>query len=300
MKYGKYLDRLPSLKGKNIIVTGANSGLGFQTSAALCYKGAHLIMACRNQKKGEKAKKELLDQFPSAEIDLIPYDQSRLESILSFADAIEKNYDRIDGIVFNAGIYFPKSHSRTEDGFELTFGTNYLGTYRLWKRLNPLLDKCRARVVVVSSLTAFFSRRNLKMENVDRMRRNKLYGYSKRCLSRLCYEIMQQEGQTEVMVAHPGLCKTNIIASDQTGFPRWFTRAGHAFLYLFTHSAEKAALTNLAALTAEKTNRMIRPRGLFALSGYPQIVPMPAYSKKPVIEETEAYLERREKHAGNS
>ncbi len=300
MKYGKYLDRLPTLKGKIIIVTGANSGLGFQTAAGILYKGAHLIMACRNPEKGETARKELLARFPSSEIDLIEYDQSRLESIASFADAIEKNYDRIDGIVFNAGIYFPKNHSRTKDGFELTFGTNYLGVYRLWKKLNPMLERCRAKVVVVSSLTAFLSRRNLKMEDVDTMRRNKLYGYSKRCLSRLCFEMMQNEGQTEVIVAHPGLCKTNIISSDQTGFPRWFIRAGHAFLYLFTHSAEKAALTNLLALTTEEKKKMIRPRGIFALSGYPQIVPMPAYSKKAIVEETEAYLKRRENHAGNS
>ena len=129
--YTKYLDKLESLEDKVAIVTGANSGLGFQTALALAYKGARVIMACRNLEKAEIAKDKILKEVENAKIDICKYDQGSFDSIEKFSIYIEENYQHIDYLVCNAGVYFPKVNYRTKDNLELTMGTNYFGTYHL-------------------------------------------------------------------------------------------------------------------------------------------------------------------------
>lgn len=292
-RYYKYLDKVDSFEGKNIIVTGANSGLGFETTLALVYKKAHVIMACRNLKKANDAKEKILKEVKNASLDIIEYDQSCFLSIDSFCQKVNEKYSQIDALICNAGIYFPKADYKTKDGFELTFGTNYLGTYYLLKKINPLLEKSKSKVIIVTSLTGFFANKKIKISDSEKLSRNKVYGYSKYCLSRLCYELDHQKSNVDYYLTHPGVCQTNIISSDQTGLPNWFSKIGHVFLYLFVSPSSKTCLTNICALnTKEEKKKFIKPRGIFAISGYPKKCEYPKYSKMPVIQETENYLKK--------
>lgn len=289
--YLKYLDKLESLENKTVIVTGANSGLGFDTTYDLVYKKAKVIMACRNLKKAEEAKNKIVSQVKEANIEIIHYDQSDFNSIDEFYSKILDKNIKIDGLICNAGIYFPKANYRTKNDFELTFGTNYLGTFYLLKRLNPLLEKSEAKVIIVTSLTGFFAKK-IKLKDNEKLSRNKIYDYSKYCLSRLGYELSSKNSKVTYFLTHPGICKTNIISSDQTGLPNWFSKLGHIFLYLFVHPSSKACLTNLLALDTKDNEKVyIKPRGIFSISGYPTRRKIPRYAKKDIIEETYCYLE---------
>lgn len=286
MKYINYLNKFDSLENKVYIVTGANSGLGFDTSLYLAYKGASVILACRNLDRANKAKERILKEVPNAELFIEEYDQASFTSIRSFASRVKQNYSRIDGLVCNAGVYFPKQDYKTSDGFELTFGTNYLGTYLLISSLKEILDRDYSRVVIVTSLTATLSKRNVDIDQVSKLSRNDVYGYSKYCLSRLTYELSLEDNNISYNLVHPGIASTNIISSQQTGLPHWFQVLGHRFLTLFTHSSSKASLVILEGLLSENANNYIVPRGLFAISGYPKFKRMPKYTKKEIIKKT--------------
>ena len=210
MKYINYLNKFDSLENKVYIVTGANSGLGFDTSLYLAYKGASVILACRNLDRANKAKERILKEVPNAELFIEEYDQASFSSIRSFASRVKQNYSRIDGLVCNAGVYFPKQDYKTSDGFELTFGTNYLGTYLLISSLKEILDRDYSRVVVVTSLTATLSKRNVDIDQVSKLSRNDVYGYSKYCLSRLTYELSLEDNNISYNLVHPGIASTNI------------------------------------------------------------------------------------------
>ena len=286
MKYINYLNKFDSLGNKVYIVTGANSGLGFDTSLYLAYKGASVILACRNLDRANKAKERILKEVPNAELFIEEYDQASFTSIRSFASRVKQNYSRIDGLVCNAGVYFPKQDYKTSDGFELTFGTNYLGTYLLISSLKEILDRDYSRVVIVTSLTATLSKRNVDIDQVSKLSRNDVYGYSKYCLSRLTYELSLEDNNISYNLVHPGIASTNIISSQQTGLPHWFQVLGHRFLTLFTHSSSKASLVILEGLLSENANNYIVPRGLFAISGYPKFKRKPKYTKKEIIKKT--------------
>ena len=293
-RYYQYLDKLNSLEGKTFIVTGANSGLGLQTTIDLVYKKAHVIMACRNISKAEKVKNEIRLKFNDANIDIIQYDQSSFVSIDSFCDEIKNKYSQIDGLICNAGVYFQKKNMKTKEGIDLTFGTNYLGVYYLINRLFDYLDKSFSKVLIVTSLTATFAKKNTKIKTLEKLNRNQLYGYSKYCLSRLCYELDKKSKNIEFYLTHPGICQTNIISSETSGLPNWFSKIGHGFLYLFVHKSSKACLTNLYALSlGNNKQKFIKPRGLFAISGYPKAYLYPQYCQKEIIEETKNYLKER-------
>ncbi len=124
----------------NAIVTGANSGVGFETSRAFAQNGIRVIMACRNEEKGEKARAEILREYPDALLDVMELDLSKLASIRKFAEQFEGIYSQLDILVNNAGVMIPPL-TDTEDGFELQFGVNYLGHFLLTGLLLPQLQK---------------------------------------------------------------------------------------------------------------------------------------------------------------
>ena len=213
MKYIKFIDKFPSLEGKLYIVTGANSGLGFDTSLYLAYKGASVILACRNLERAEKAKNRILNEVPNAKLFIEQYDQADFNSIEKFSNNIKDNYSHIDGIICNAGVYFPKQDYKTKDGYELTFGTNYLGTFKLLYELKYKLNDDHSRVVIVTSLTATLSNKSKDINNFSSLNSNQVYGYSKYCLSRLFSELKNENNNINYYLVHPGIASTNIISS---------------------------------------------------------------------------------------
>jgi NAD(P)-dependent dehydrogenase (short-subunit alcohol dehydrogenase family) len=153
----EHLDRpwteadVPDQPGKTFIVTGANSGLGFETSRVLAHRGARVVLACRDVTKGELAARRITSETPNAQCEVMPLDLARLSSVRDFADAYARSHTTLDVLVCNAGL-MAIPHATTAEGFEMQFGTNHLGHFALTGLLLPLLLRSpHARVVVVSS-----------------------------------------------------------------------------------------------------------------------------------------------------
>ena len=142
---------IPNLAGKIVIVTGANSGIGYEMVRALSRKGATVILACRNKEKGEAAIQQIGQECSVAQAKLIQLDLSSLASVRGFAEEFIHHYNRLDILINNAGI-MRSPFVKTVDGFELQFGTNHLGHFALSGLLfSHIIHTPRARVVTVSS-----------------------------------------------------------------------------------------------------------------------------------------------------
>ncbi|MGF1511491.1 MAG: oxidoreductase [Myxococcota bacterium] len=158
-------DQVPSQTGKLIVVTGANTGIGYETARALAAKGARVVLACRNLEKGQAALQSMLGRMPSGSahgsgttldaaerLELLHLDLASLDSVRRFASSLAERHRSVDVLINNAGVMFPPA-SKTEDGFELQFGVNHLGHYAVTGLLLPMLRRAdRPRVVSVSSL----------------------------------------------------------------------------------------------------------------------------------------------------
>ena len=145
---------IPPLEGRVIIVTGANSGLGFETALALARAGARVVLACRDRVKGAGAHERLRAEVPGADVEVAPLDLADLASVRTFAAEFSAGHDRLDVLVNNAGVMaIPRRE--TADGFEMQFGTNHLGHFALTGLLlDRLLATPGARVVTVTSMAA--------------------------------------------------------------------------------------------------------------------------------------------------
>ena len=142
---------VPDQSGRCIIVTGANTGIGFEAAKTLAAKGARVLLACRSKDKAEVAKRQIREAHPGADVAFLPLDQADLASVRRAAEQAAEE-PRIDGLLNNAGVMFPPL-TRTEQGFELQFGGNHLGTFALTGLLLPKLARTPgSRVVVTASL----------------------------------------------------------------------------------------------------------------------------------------------------
>ncbi len=150
---------VPDQSGKRAVVTGANSGTGKEAAKRLAAAGAHVIMAVRTIAKGEAAREEILAAHPDASLEVRRIDLAELATVSSFADGLVADGVPLDLLVNNAGVMTPPSRMTTADGFELQFGSNYLGPFALTMRLLPLLLAAPSpRVATMSSGTANFGR----------------------------------------------------------------------------------------------------------------------------------------------
>ncbi len=216
------LNDIPDLTGKVMIVTGANSGLGFETTKELARKGAKVVMACRNPQKADMAKQKIKNEIPSANLDIILLDLASQKSVENFANQFMQKYNRLDALINNAGI-MAAPYSETVDGFENHFATNYLGHFALTGRLFDLLEATpNARVVSVSSLAYFFGNKinfdNLYYEHKKGYGRWRAYGRSKMEMLLFAYEMQRRltrTGKSTIsLAAHPGLAQTNIMPAQ--------------------------------------------------------------------------------------
>ena len=134
---------IPDQSGRTVLVTGANSGLGLQTSLALARKGARVLMACRNPTKAEQSLQRIRGQVPGAQVELVSLDLASLASIEAAAEEVARRTPHLDVLVNNAGVMaIPRA--LTADGFEMQIGTNHLGHFALTGRLLPLLREAHA------------------------------------------------------------------------------------------------------------------------------------------------------------
>src|SRR3954451_22085821 len=149
---------IPNQSGRTAVVTGANTGLGYETAAALAAKGAHVVLAVRNTGKGDDAAGAITSAHPGSRVDVAELDLTSLESVRRAADELRSGHDTIDLLINNAGVMMtPKGTTR--DGFELQFGTNHLGHFAFTGLLlDRLLAVPGSRVVTVSSVGHRFAR----------------------------------------------------------------------------------------------------------------------------------------------
>jgi NAD(P)-dependent dehydrogenase (short-subunit alcohol dehydrogenase family) len=208
---------VPDQTGKLVIVTGANSGTGKEASRRLAAAGARVVMAVRSPTKGEQARAEILAQQPGAQLEVRRVDLADLASVSEFAGAVLAGGRPVDLLINNAGVMAPPTRMTTADGFELQFGTNYLGPYALTVRLLPLLLAARApRVVTMSSGLANFGR--IDFADLDwtsrRYRANPAYAQSKLADLMLTLHLAAIAGQRGwdllSTAAHPGFTRTNL------------------------------------------------------------------------------------------
>lgn len=274
MKVEKWIDQnIPSLQGKRILITGANSGIGFEAAKIFASKEAELLLACRNAERAEKAKEDILALYPKTRITILSYDQSSFESINNCVASIIRQFDFIDVVVCNAGIYHPEKHLVTKDGFPLTIGTNYIGCYYFVEKLRPFLEKNpNGRIIFVSSLT--YKTRKKINENVLTMAEERVtesYKASKIAIGKY-FSVLVSKTPLCVLMMHPGVASTNIYSSTNSHFPRWFMALAHRVLPIFTHSPKKACLGIVLLSSKEKitSGTILGPRGLGEWSGFPK------------------------------
>ncbi|MGW1996583.1 SDR family oxidoreductase [Embleya sp. NPDC001921] len=208
---------VPDQTGRFAVVTGANSGTGLETAKRLAAAGARVVMAVRTVAKGEAARAEILGVHPGANLEVRRIDLADLASVRDFANGIVADGTPLDLLVNNAGVMAPPARMTTADGFELQFGSNFLGPFALTVRLLPaLLAAAAPRVATMSSGTANYGRihfDDLQWEN-GRYRTHLAYAQSKLAdlvLARHLADLAAERGwPLTSTAAHPGFTRTNL------------------------------------------------------------------------------------------
>ena len=278
------IDQVPSQPGKVAIVTGANSGIGYEVTLSLIKKDFEVVMACRNMQKAEKAKVKILHVYPRAIITLMKVDTSSLKEVKIFADQFHQHYNKLHLLINNAGIMM-SPYKVTEEGFENQLATNYIGHFALTGLLLPtLLSTVGSRIVTLSSLSYKWSKIVFDdLHSEKSYSKTKAYGQSKRACLMFAFELQRRLSaagyDTVSIAAHPGLSKTNL---DQY-YPALIRPLGNLFL----QPAAKGALPILyAALDKNlKGGEFIGPDGFQQMRGYPTKVEADEYSNNKVIAE---------------
>ncbi|MEH7329919.1 short-chain dehydrogenase [Priestia megaterium] len=265
-------ERMPDVIGKTVLITGGNSGIGFEAAKALAARGAEIILAVRNEAKGKEAKKRIKADNGNAKVTIMSLDLSDLSSIRHFANQFLQQYSSLDLLINNAGVMVPP-HSKTKDGFELQFGCNHLGHFALTGLLLPLLMATpHSRVVTVSSIAA--NSGEIYFDNLDGEKGYspmKFYRQSKLANLLFAKELqnrLEAAGSTTISAAvHPGISNTNLLSRGSGKEPNGLLKF---LVKLFSQSAEMGALPTLYAATESiEGGTYIGPDGKDAKKGYP-------------------------------
>lgn len=275
------------LTGQTIIVTGANSGIGYEATLHLASKGADVILASRNEEKATRAIAKIQKRFPEAKTSFIQLDLADLASVQNFADTFLANHDRLDVLINNAGIMaIPKR--KTADGFEMQFGTNHLGHYALTGLLiHRLIETEHSRVVNVSSVAHRTGKIRFDDLHGDRKYNPwRAYGQSKLANLLFTYELdhrlRQLHADTIVVACHPGYSSTNLLtAGPQMNNSSLMAKMNTLSTQVLAQSAYMGALPTLYAATADDVagGDYIGPDGLMEMRGYPKKVKSNAASQ---------------------
>ncbi len=257
-------------EGKTVIITGANSGIGYQMARWMASGGARVIMACRNEKKAAVAAEKIHSNKADAGLHIMHLDLASLESVRKFAGEFRKTYDKLDLLVNNAGV-MATPHRKTSDGFEWQFGINHLGHFALTGYLLELLNKTGgSRVVTVTSIAHFKGQLHFDdLSGESWYSRMKAYRQSKLANLLFAYELqkrLKRSGSGTISVAaHPGLSSTNIV---------WLPFPLTLLKELVLMSAAKGSLPVLMAATGEsiKGGEYIGPAGIKQSYGYPAVL----------------------------
>ena len=264
---------IPDQTGRTAVITGANTGLGYETAAALAAKGADVVLAVRNLDKGTEAARRIEQGTPGAQVTVQELDLTSLDSVRAAADELRSNHESIDLLINNAGVMFTP-RSTTKDGFEWQFGTNHLGHFAL---TNLLLDRVLAatgsRIVTVSSQGHRFVR-GIRFDDLQWDRsysRVDAYGQSKLANLLFTYELQRRLTGTNTIAvaAHPGGSRTELTRN----LPPLVAAATRLAEPLF-QSAGMGALPTLRAATDPGVlgGQYFGPDGFGEQRGHPKVV----------------------------
>jgi NAD(P)-dependent dehydrogenase (short-subunit alcohol dehydrogenase family) len=277
-------DDVPGQHGRLAVVTGANTGLGFETAQVLAARGASVVLAVRDIEKGKRAAARIAGTAPGANVMVQPLDLTSLESIRAAAGELRARHPRIDLLINNAGVMLTPRQT-TVDGFELQFGTNHLGHFAFTGLLlEQMLPVPGSRVVTVSSL-AHRVRARINFDDLQGERsysRVSAYSQSKLANLMFTYELHRRlsgAGTTIAVAAHPGLADTQLTRN---------TPAIAAFFYVrvMTQKAAMGALPTLRAATDPGVagGQYYGPGGLFGARGYPKLARSSGRSRDTAIQ----------------
>src|SRR3984885_7203039 len=265
---------IPDQTGRVAVITGANTGLGYETALALAEHGAHVVLAVRNLDKGKDAAARITAKGPRGEVALQELDLTSLESVRAAARQLRADHEHIDLLINNAGVMWtPKS--TTKDGFELQFGTNHLGHFAFTGLLlDRLLPVAGSRVVTVSSV-GHRIRADIHFDDLQWERsysRVGAYGQSKLANLLFTYELQRRlapQGTTIATAAHPGGSRSELTRN----LPPLLTAVSSLLMPLF-QGADMGALPTLRAATDPGVlgGQYYGPDGVGEQRGYPKLV----------------------------
>ncbi|WP_341313456.1 oxidoreductase [Paraburkholderia sp. IMGN_8] len=272
------IDDIPRQTGRLAVITGATGGLGFETALGLAGAGADVVLTGRNAEKGQTALDKIRAQHPGASIRYAHLDLASLASVRQFAEQFADEHGALDLLINNAGVMMPPKRQTTSDGFELQFGTNYLGHFALTERLLPLLRAGRQPRVVNVSSGAHKVGAAIHFDDLQWQRSYKpwpAYAQSKLAMLMFALELQRRSDANGWGVlsnaAHPGYARTDLIANGpgDSGLLQMLNRM--TIEPLASHSAADGALPTLFAATAPeaKPGGYYGPSGLFEMKGPP-------------------------------
>ncbi|MCV7152904.1 SDR family NAD(P)-dependent oxidoreductase [Mycolicibacterium pyrenivorans] len=287
---------VPDQSGRVAVVTGANTGIGYEAAAVLARKGAGVVIASRNLEKAREAARRIEAAHPHADVALQELNLASLASVRTAADELRAAYPRIDLLINNAGVMYPPKQT-TDDGFELQFGTNHLGHFALTGLLlDTLLPVEGSRVVTVASI-AHNIQGGIHFDDLQWERsynRVAAYGQSKLANLMFTYELQRRlaaassespsrEAHTIAVAAHPGISNTELMRHiPGTGLPGFIKLAG-----LVTNSPPVGALATLRAATDPGVTggQYYGPSGFRELVGHPKLVQSNAKSHDVAVQQ---------------
>jgi NAD(P)-dependent dehydrogenase (short-subunit alcohol dehydrogenase family) len=255
---------IPRQDGKRILITGANSGIGFHTARVLAEKGAHVILACRNPERGQAALRQLKAGNPAASAECAHLDLASLASVRAFAEREQTSGLALHVLINNAGVMAPPKRLETADGFELQFGTNVLGHFALTGLMLPSLIRAaaadgsteRPRIVTLASIA--HKRGRIDFDDLQSMQRySPMQSYQQSKLADLMFAFalnsrLRAAGSAVMSVAaHPGVANTNLFrAGERSALDSAVRHAASELIGMLLNSEAAGALPTLYAATA--------------------------------------------------
>ena len=266
----KWMDKKNiTLKGKTVLITGANSGVGFKSAECALYLGADVIMACRNLTKAESSKEELLKDYPEASVELMKLDLSDFSSIDAFVKEIKDTKKDIDVFINNAGVFHQSG--MTKDGFENVIGINYFAVYRISEEILPYLANLSHKVVYCNTVSVVHKIARIDYKDFYYSKKYghlNVYSRSKLCLAKYSYELSQKYENTNIFVymIHPGISVTPLGVNAFGNFVKKIAPyVGGIF-----NSPEKSALQTIYILSKNTPAGSLVGPGIFGVWGFPK------------------------------
>jgi NAD(P)-dependent dehydrogenase (short-subunit alcohol dehydrogenase family) len=264
---------VPDQSGRTILVTGANTGIGYEAARVLAGRGARVLLGCRSTAKARDARERICALHPKAQVELLSLDLGNLQSVREAADEVSREA-RLDLLINNAGIMVPP-REETADGFESQFGVNHLGHFALTGLLlEKLLATAGSRVVNVSSGAHKWGK--IEFDDVNATRsynRQARYGMSKLANLLFTFDLQRRlagaRAETIAVACHPGVSETELSRN----MPAWMKLLTPLFS-LLSHPPPQGALPTLRAATDPQVEggQYYGPAGLLEMSGPPVLV----------------------------